>query len=221
MRSDRVVAASLSRVGGVPAEVAPLHSRRDWSAAAAGALTGVSALAVGELVAALWPGARSPVSGLGRALIDGTPGPAIDVSVALVGERDKPLMAAALAGGFGVAGATGGLLAPSRPGAAAMVALAPALVGAGYSLRLPGGAGRGTAAAALATAALVPFMQAHIRSPGAAGTVAAVASAAAVAFRRERRRRDERARVHVVIPGSTFLPPPAAGWTRGCPASPR
>jgi len=95
MTSNGVVVARSSRVGGVPA-------------AAAGALTGVSALAVGELVAALWPGARSPVTGLGRALIDATPGPAIDVGVALVGERDKPLLAAALAGGFEVAGATGG-----------------------------------------------------------------------------------------------------------------
>lgn len=207
MTSNGVVVARSSRVGGV-------------SAAAAGALTGVSALAVGELVAALWPGARSPVTGLGRAVIDATPGPAIDVGVALVGERDKPLLAAALAGGFGVAGATGGLLAPSRPGVAALIALVPSLVGGGYGLRLPGGGDRGTAAAALATAAVVPYMQAHIRRPGTAGIVAAGASAAAVTFRRRRRRRDERARDHVAISASTLLPQPAAGMDPPVPGLP-
>lgn len=188
-----------------------MRSRPGVEAATAGALAGVSALAVAELVAALAPGARSPAAGLGRALIDAAPGPAIDVGVALVGERDKPLLAAALTGGFGLAGAAGAVLGRFGPGRAALVALAPSVVGAGYGLRLPGARGTGTAAAAVAAAAVVPLMQARARRPAAAGIVAAVTSAAAVAVRQERRRRDRQARDDVAVSAGTVLPPPAAG----------
>ena len=187
-----------------------MRSRPGVEAATAGALAGVSALAVGELVAALSPGARSPAAGLGRALIDATPGPAIDVGVALVGERDKPLMAAALTGGFALAGAAGALLGRFGPGPAALATLAPSVVGVGYGLRLPGGRGTGTAAAALAAAAVVPLMQARARRPAAAGIVAAVNSAAAVAVWRDRRRRDQQAHAGIVVSAGTVLPPPAA-----------
>lgn len=188
-----------------------MRSRPGAAVVTAGALAGVSALAVGELVAALLPGARSPAAGLGRALIDATPGPAIDVGVALVGERNKPLMAAALTGGFGLAGAAGAFLGRFGPGRAALVAVGPSVVGAGYGLRLPGGRGAGTAAAALAAAAVVPLMQARARRPASAGVVAAVSSAAAVAVRRKRRRRDLQARDDVVVSAGAVLPPPAAG----------
>lgn len=49
-------------------------------------------LEVGELSATLLPGARSPLTGMGRALIDLTPGPLVDVTVGLVESKDKPLL---------------------------------------------------------------------------------------------------------------------------------
>lgn len=189
----------------------------DWSSIAVGALRGVSALAVGELVAALWPGARSPVAGLGRAVIDATPGPAIDIGVALIGERDKPLMTAALAGVFAAAGAAGGLLEPSRPHTAVVVALAPSAVGAGYAVRLPGGNNRGTTMAAVVSGLFMPLMQARLRHPRAVGVLGAAAAASAVAMRRERRRRDGEAREVVKISPDARLPVPAASMVLPAP----
>ena len=85
MRSSHVDPASITDARRAPAPRTPLRGGADRASLAAGALTGVAALAVGELVAAMRPSARSPVAGPGRALIDATPGPVIDVGVALVG----------------------------------------------------------------------------------------------------------------------------------------
>jgi hypothetical protein len=63
----------------------------------AGALAAVAQLGSGELLAALLPRARSPVSGLGQALIDFLPGPGIDMVVATAQTKDKALLRAALA----------------------------------------------------------------------------------------------------------------------------
>jgi DMSO/TMAO reductase YedYZ molybdopterin-dependent catalytic subunit len=57
----------------------------------------VAQLGSGELLAALLPGARSPVSGLGQALIDVLPGPGVDMVVATAQAKDKALLRAALA----------------------------------------------------------------------------------------------------------------------------
>src|SRR6266542_3342859 len=96
---------------------------RDLHAAAQGVAAAALQAAVGELVAALLPGARSPLGGLGKALIDHTPGPLVDVTVALVEDKDKPLLrGGGRAGGAGVllgAGALGALAGASRPAAAA------------------------------------------------------------------------------------------------------
>jgi len=53
-------------------------------------------LGSGELLAALLPEARSPVSGLGQILIDFLPGPGVDMAVATVRAKDKALLRSAL-----------------------------------------------------------------------------------------------------------------------------
>jgi hypothetical protein len=63
----------------------------------AGALAAAAQLGSGELLAALLPSARSPVSGLGQTLIDVLPGPGIDMVVATAQTKDKALLRAALA----------------------------------------------------------------------------------------------------------------------------
>ena len=63
----------------------------------AGALAAVAQLGSGELLAALLPSARSPVSGFGQALIDVLPGPGVDMVVATAQAKDKALLRASLA----------------------------------------------------------------------------------------------------------------------------
>jgi hypothetical protein len=69
------------------------RARSGWRA---GALAAVAQLGCGELLAALLPSARSPVSGLGQILIDFLPGPGVDMAVAAVQAKDKALLRAAL-----------------------------------------------------------------------------------------------------------------------------
>ena len=57
-------------------------------------------LAAGEFAAAALPGARSPISGAGRALIDATPGPVVDVTVATAQRFDKHILRASLVTGL-------------------------------------------------------------------------------------------------------------------------
>src|SRR5215831_5881301 len=88
--------------------------RRDDGATSgwrAGGLAAVAQLGRGELLAALLPSARSPVSGLGQTLIDFLPGPGVDMVVATAQTKDKALLRAAL-----VASALGsGYLAAGLP----------------------------------------------------------------------------------------------------------
>src|SRR5215831_10434183 len=70
------------------------RARSGWRA---GGLAAVAQLGSGELLAALLPSARSPVSGLGQALIDFLPGPGVDMVVATAQAKDKALLRAALA----------------------------------------------------------------------------------------------------------------------------
>jgi DMSO/TMAO reductase YedYZ molybdopterin-dependent catalytic subunit len=100
-------------------------------------------VAVGEAVAAVLPGARSPLSGLGTALIDHTPGPLVDVTVALVEDKDKPLLRTGLFAAFVTAGAAAGLASdassrPCQPGSAAV------LLAAGATTTLAGASRPGT-----------------------------------------------------------------------------
>jgi DMSO/TMAO reductase YedYZ molybdopterin-dependent catalytic subunit len=77
-----------------PARAAASTRNRVLAGLAATALQ----LTVGELVATILPAARSPISGVGRAMIDLIPGPLVDVTVALVEEKDKPLLRGSLIG---------------------------------------------------------------------------------------------------------------------------
>lgn len=87
--------------------------------------------AAGELAASLRPGVRSPVTGLGRALIDATPGPVVDVTVALLEARDKPLLMGVVLADFLGRGAAAGALAGRRPRLATGILLAQGLVAGG------------------------------------------------------------------------------------------
>lgn len=194
---------------GVPQCRPPLGATRpDWRHAVAGALVGGAALAVGEFVAAQAPESRSPVAGLGRALIDTTPGPVVDVAVALVGEVDKPLLAAGVGSGIGILCAAAGVVAPSRPRAALLLAVGPPLLGTGYGLRLPGGNRLGTAVASLTTGATAHALQAALRRfprrPPLARLLllTATVTVGATARRRERCLRDEQARARLTMPST-------------------
>ena len=76
----------------------------------AGLTAAVVQLAVGELTATMLPGARSPITGTGRALIDLTPGPLVDVGVGLVEDKDKPLLMGTVVSGALGAGVLAGYL---------------------------------------------------------------------------------------------------------------
>src|SRR5262245_155857 len=82
--------------------------------AARGVAAAALQAAAGELAAALLPGARSPLGGLGKALIDHTPGPLVDATVALVEDKDKPLLRSGLLGGFLAAGVAAGLVSHAQ-----------------------------------------------------------------------------------------------------------
>jgi DMSO/TMAO reductase YedYZ molybdopterin-dependent catalytic subunit len=174
-------------------------------------------IAAGETAAAFGSGSRSPLAGLGRVLIDATPGAAIDVGVALVGETDKPLMALGLGIGTGLAGAGTALLAPARPHTAALLAVAPTLLGSAYGLRLSGGHQAWTAIAGLC-AAVTAAAGTHVVCAGpdeprqdrlrTAGTLL-FAAGITVAARRVRGALDERARRRWILsPSANDAPAP-------------
>ena len=131
-------------------------SRR--SAALAGAAAGAAALGIGEFVAAIVPGATSPILAVGDTVIALQPAGAKQFVVDLFGEADKLLLnlfiaavAVALAAGVGV-------LARSRPGMARAVIGLGGLAALGAALRDPladAFASVLTTAAAVATAILV------------------------------------------------------------------
>lgn len=88
--------------------LAPDASSPSPTAALDGVLSASAQLAAGELTAALLPGGRSLVSGLGRTLIDALPGLGVDMVVATAETLDKPLLKASLATALlGVGGAAG------------------------------------------------------------------------------------------------------------------
>ncbi len=170
-------------------------------------------LAAGEMAAALRPGIRSPVTGLGRALIDVTPGPAVDVTVALLEARDKPLLMGVVLTDFLARGAVAGVLAARRPRTASAILVAQGLVAGGAAATR---ADSETAASALAGAGAGALGAGALallgRRPGAAlGVLGAAITAGAVAQRRNAARaaalRDRR--VRVVLPAATAGAAPA------------
>lgn len=122
---------------------------RSFGKALDGALAVSAQLAVGELVAALLPGGRSPITGLGKALIDALPAPGIDMVVATAETMDKPLLKGSLAGGFLGVGAFAGAGASSTHGGSAL------LVGAGLIAGAAGAARRESATSSSLAAGVV------------------------------------------------------------------
>ena len=118
---------------------------------AGGAAAGAAQLGCGELAATLLPGARSPLSGTASALIDATPGPAVDAGVALLETRDKATIVAML---------VGELLAAS---------VAATRVGRGLPLAI--GAAAGAAGATRGDSRALPSLAAGLLG-GAAGAAA-------------------------------------------------
>lgn len=139
-----------------------------------GVLAGAATLAAGELAAAVLPGGRSPVSGMGRTAIDLTPGMAVDMTVATAEALDKPLLAGTLTAGWlgaGVLaarsgrrgglvllglGAMSGAAAARRPQSSSASSLAAGLFGGivGATVLRQGRADRGAPADMLATGLL-------------------------------------------------------------------
>jgi hypothetical protein len=107
------------------------------AAAICGVAAGVAALGVSELVAALLPGATSPILAVGDTVIALQPAGAKQFVVDLFGEADKlvlnvfiGLVAAALAGGVGV-------LARTRPGIARVLIVLGGIAALAAAIRDP------------------------------------------------------------------------------------
>lgn len=189
------------------------------SAPLAGAAAAGAQLAVGELVAAALPGGRSPVSGVGRALIDLVPGPGIDITVALAGSKDKPLLKAALAGGWLAIGAAASRAERRRRGAGVALLAGHGLASGIIAATRPESATAASVAAGGAagvTGALVLRRLGDRPERDRLGSVCAAASGlTAVAFglRTGQRRRFERRRTRGALPAPTRPagePPPGA-----------
>lgn len=127
--------------------------RRAQSSLADGVLAGLVQLAAGELAAAALPGARSPVSGAGRVLIDATPGPLVDVTVATVQSFDKHALRASLVTGLLGAGVLSCSPALGRTAGAGLLGVVGVGCGAAAASRPDARAGTSLAAGAAAGAA--------------------------------------------------------------------
>lgn len=157
-------------------------------------LAGIAAagvqLGVGELAAALLPGARSPLTGMGRALIDLTPGPLVDVTVALVEAKDKPLLTANLLLNHVAVGAAAGQLWGARRATATGLFVGHGLLGGAAAASRPDSDGASSlAAGALGTGAGYATLHQLGRDPlpiAIATTAAAGALAGGLAMWRTR-----------------------------------
>ncbi|HKF85901.1 MAG TPA: molybdopterin-dependent oxidoreductase [Candidatus Limnocylindrales bacterium] len=108
------------------------------AAAVSGIVAAGAALAVGELIAALMPGAPSPVAAVGAALIDFAPPGSKEVVVALFGTNDKPALLLLIGSVVLLVGAGLGLLARRRQSLATAGIVALVAVGFLAMLRQPG-----------------------------------------------------------------------------------
>ena len=131
-----------------PAPAAPPVPR--GRAAIAGVVAAAAALATGELVAALLPGAPSPLAAVGAAVIDFAPPGSKELMVSLFGTADKLALGVLITAVVLLAGAGIGLVARRSLLPAAVGIAAIAGVGALAGLRLP----TATPAATILSAAL-------------------------------------------------------------------
>lgn len=127
--------------------------KRAQSSLADGVLAGLVQLAAGELAAATLPGARSPISGAGRVLIDATPGPVVDVTVATAQRFDKHILRASLVTGLLGAGALSCAPALTRNHGAGLLGVIGVGCGAAAASRPDARAGTSLAAGVVAGAA--------------------------------------------------------------------
>ena len=187
------------------------QQRRPW---ADGALAGVVQLAAGELAAAALPGGRSPLGGLGAALIDATPGPVVDVVVATAESADKALLKTTLLAGWL---STVALTSHRGGPAVARVAVTAlgAVAGGATASRRDAGTGAGLAAGLVgvgtgraAVTALARSPSTNARTSVAAGATAALAISAT--YRRARRARllARRESFSLPAPVEPAAPPP-------------
>ncbi len=127
-----------------------MHGQRErgWRLdTAAGAASAALALGVAELAAAVVPGARSLVVAVAVAVIDGAPAGIVHLAIDLLGQNDKPVLAAGIVTVALAAGAGLGAVGSTRPRLAAAGFAAFALLGALA-------AGRDPAVSALAAVAV-------------------------------------------------------------------
>jgi len=107
------------------------HRERGWRLdTAAGAASAALALGVAELAAAVVPGARSLVVAVADAVIDGAPAGIVHLAIDLLGQNDKPVLAAGIVTVALAAGAGLGAVGSTRPRLAAAGFAAFALLGA-------------------------------------------------------------------------------------------
>lgn len=186
-----------------------------------GALAAAAQLAVAELAAARLPGGRSPVTGLGKTLIDAIPAPGIDMVVATAETMDKPLLKGSLGGGLVGLGALAGVgIRSTRSGAAMLAGSALVAGAAGASRRESATASSFAAGAAGAAVGAAGFGFLRAR-PGARarllvalGALATGAAATAARAAQEKRFLARRAAVRLPRPADAAEPlPPGASFS--------
>src|SRR5215813_2232579 len=185
----------------------------------AGALAAVAQLGSGELLAALLPSARSPVSGLGQTLIDVLPGPGVDMVVATAQTKDKALLRAALAASARGSGYLAASLEAQGRGRGQRLLVGQALIGGAAAASRPENsatssllAGLGAGAAGAGTLALMAGKASQLRERvvlAASGLALGVAGA----LRGRERAVADRRREEVSLPAparpAAALPPTA------------
>lgn len=178
-------------------------------------------LAAAELAAARLPGGRSPVTGLGKTLIDAIPAPGIDMVVATAETMDKPLLKGSLGGGLVGLGALAGVgIRSTRSGAAMLAGSALVAGAAGASRRESATASSLAAGAAGAAVGAAGFGFLRAR-PGARarllvalGALAAGAAATAARAAQEKTFLARRAAVRLPRPADAAEPlPPGASFS--------
>src|SRR5215472_7340658 len=197
------------------------NARRDGGATSgwrAGGLAAVAQLGSGELLAALLPSARSPVSGLGQTLIDVLPGPGVDMVVAVVQAKDKALLRAALvASALGSGCLAAGLEAQGR-GRGRWLLVGQGLIGGAAAASRPENsstssllAGLGAGAAGASTLALVTGRRSRLRERVLLAAGGLALGVAGVLRRRERAVADRRReQMSLPAPARPAAPVPAA-----------
>src|SRR4051794_4392847 len=180
-----------------------------------GAIAAGAELATGELLAALVPGARSPVSGIGGTLIDVLPGPGVDIVVATAESADKPLLKGTLGAATLASGALAGRLGDGR--AQRVLAGAGTAAGALTALRRESAgmpsfvAGAGAGAAAAGVLASLRTRRSRRARAAAAGAALLTGGAAAWLRRSQRTAFHARRAALSLPPAAEPAPPPPPG----------